>query len=273
MCPDIPNAYSQLATVNQRDYWLGNTKSPRETLEKGIELAQKAIAMDDSLFLAHAILCNLYSAKREYDKAIAEGERALALNSGSTVVLVNYALVLIYTGRPEEAIPLHQKALRLNPFAPSYLYLDYGHALRNAERFEEAVSALKKAIQIAPDNFPAHLHLAATYSMMGREKEARAEGAEVLRINPKFSLDSYAKKLAYKDQSQADKLIDALRKSKGIEVVKVKKTSASVHALKQQIRSMKAKRAAAIEARDRKLATICRRRISRLKKKTRRAAA
>jgi hypothetical protein len=36
---------------------------------------------------------------------------------------------------------------------------------------------------------------------------------------------------------------------------------------------MKAKRAAAIEAKDRKLATICRRKISRLKKKTRRAAA
>jgi hypothetical protein len=48
---------------------------------------------------------------------------------------------------------------------------------------------------------------------MGREKEARAEAAEVLRINPKFSLDSYAKRLAYKDQSQADKLIDALRKA------------------------------------------------------------
>jgi adenylate cyclase len=213
MCPDIPSAYSQLATVHQRDYWLGSTKSPRETLEKGIELAKKAIAMDDSLFVAHAILCNLYSIKKEYDKAIAEGERALALNPGSTVALVNYALVLIYTGRPEEAIPLHQKALRLNPFAPSYLYLDYGHALRNAERFEEAVSALKKAIQIAPDNFPAHLHLAATFSMMGREKEARAEAAEVLRINPKFSLDSYAKRLTYKDQSQVDKLIDALRKA------------------------------------------------------------
>ncbi len=68
-------------------------------------------------------------------------------------------------------------------------------------------------------------------------------------------------------------LIDALRKSKGIEVEKVKKTSASVHVLKKQIRSMKAKRAAAIESKDRKLATIFRRRISRLKKKTRRAAA
>ena len=41
--------------------------------------------------------------------------------------------------------------------------------------------------------FSAHIDLTATYSMMGREKEARAEAAEVLRINPKFSLDSYAK--------------------------------------------------------------------------------
>jgi protein-arginine kinase activator protein McsA len=68
-------------------------------------------------------------------------------------------------------------------------------------------------------------------------------------------------------------LIATLRKAKGIEVAKVKKTGASVHTLKQQIRSLKAKRAAAVEAKDRKLATIVRRRISRLKKKTRRAAA
>ena len=55
--------------------------------------------------------------------------------------------------------------------------------------------------------------LAATYSMMGREKDARAEGAEVLRINPKFSLDSLAKMLPYKDQSETDKVANALRKA------------------------------------------------------------
>ena len=49
--------------------------------------------------------------------------------------------------------------------------------------------------------------------MMGREKEARAEAAEVLRINPKFSLDSFAKTLPYKDQSEKDKIINALRKA------------------------------------------------------------
>jgi len=49
--------------------------------------------------------------------------------------------------------------------------------------------------------------------MMGQEKEARAEAAEVLRINPKFSVEYLAKIIAYKDQSQNDKIVNALRKA------------------------------------------------------------
>jgi len=64
-----------------------------------------------------------------------------------------------------------------------------------------------------PNNIRAHYSLAATYIMMGREKEARAEAAEILRINPKFSLDYLAKTLSYKDQSQNDKVVNALRKA------------------------------------------------------------
>jgi hypothetical protein len=48
---------------------------------------------------------------------------------------------------------------------------------------------------------------------MGREKEARAEAAEVLRINPKFSVDYYAKALPFKDQSVNDRIVAALRKA------------------------------------------------------------
>jgi hypothetical protein len=49
--------------------------------------------------------------------------------------------------------------------------------------------------------------------MMGLEKEARAEAAEVLRINPKFSLDKYANAAFFKDQPQKDKVVNALRKA------------------------------------------------------------
>ncbi len=69
-----------------------------------------------------------------------------------------------------------------------------------------------------------------------------------------------------------EELIDILRTSKGIEVPKTKKGAGSIPALKKKIRELKAKRAAAIEAKDRKQATICRRRIARLKKQTRKAA-
>jgi adenylate cyclase len=80
-------------------------------------------------------------------------------------------------------------------------------------RYEEAVSTLKKVIQRAPNHMLIHVWLAATYSMMGHEKEARAEATEVLRINPKFSLDSLAKILPYKDQSVSDNYINACRKA------------------------------------------------------------
>jgi tetratricopeptide (TPR) repeat protein len=51
----------------------------------------------------------------------------VALNPGGTSVLANYAGILYFTGRPEEAIPLYEKAIRLNPFGPSYLYREFGH--------------------------------------------------------------------------------------------------------------------------------------------------
>jgi len=214
MCPDSSSAYEILAATHMMDYWYGSGKSPRESLEKAFELAKKAIALDDSLAQAHGLLSFLYSMKREYEKALAEGERAIALDPNGADVHAWYASSLTYAGRPEEAIPLFQKAIRLNPLAPAWYFQQLGHPLRITGRFEEGVSAYKKALQRAPNNIIAHINLVATYSMMGREKDARAEAAEVLRINPKFSLDYWAKALTvYKDQSVIDRYIDACRKA------------------------------------------------------------
>jgi len=213
MCPENPIAYVMLGGVHQLEYWLGIGKSPRESIEKGIELAQKALAMDDSLPLAHGLLSLFYTIKREHEKAIAEGERAVALDLGGANAHLAYGMSLNYGGRSEEAIPVLQKAIRLNPLGETGSFLHLGHAYRATGRFEEAVSAYKKSLQRSPDNIFAHLGLAATYSMMGREQEARAEAAEVLRLNPKFSVDSYAKRLTFKDQSVTDNFVDALRKA------------------------------------------------------------
>ena len=68
-------------------------------------------------------------------------------------------------------------------------------------------------------------------------------------------------------------LLDAIRKARGIADKPVKKKEdATVRSIKKKIRALKAARQDALEADDRKKAVIYRRRISRLKKKTRKAA-
>ncbi len=215
MCPENPIGYAQLSWVYAVDFTLGNTKSFQETGRKIFEMAKKALAIDDSLPLAHTVLSGTYAYRREYEKAIAEGERAVALDPSGSAAYSAYATALLLACRPEEAIPMFQKAIRLNPNASTTTFVNLGHAFRNAGRFEEAVSAYKKGLQRAPDYIIAHIGLGTTYSLMGRNREARAEAEEVLRINPKFSLDHFAKTgaSAYKDQSEIDKIVNAMRKA------------------------------------------------------------
>ena len=214
MCPENPLGYISLGFIYMNDSWLDRTKSPQESLEKGYELAKKAIAIDDTLPLAHVLLGSIYIYKREYDKAIAEGERAVVLDPGGSRSYSSYGAALLTACRPEEAIPMLQKAIRLNPNAPGTIFVQLGHSFCDSGRFEEAIPAYKKGIQRAPNFLFAHLGLVTTYSLMGREKEARAEAEEVLRINPKFSVDQMAKTgLPYKEQWQIDKIVNAWRKA------------------------------------------------------------
>ena len=120
----------------------------------------------------------------------------MALDPNGALAHEYYANSLFSAGRFKEAIPIFQKAIRLNPIGSSSSFSILGSCYMMMGRFEEAVSAFKQAILRSPDNIFAHLRLASTYIAMGREKEARAEAAEVLRINPKFTLDNFAKGMA-----------------------------------------------------------------------------
>jgi adenylate cyclase len=213
MCPESPMAYVVMAQIYQLEYFVGSEESLQESIEKGKEMAEKALALDDSISDAHALLGRFYLLKREYDKAIVEGERAIALSPSSFRAYMFYAMSVAAVGRPEEAVSIFQKAIRFNPFPETGFLMNFAGAFRIAGRYEEAVSTYKKSIAREPNNILAHIGLAAAYSMMGREKDARLEAAEVLRINPNFSVDNFGRRIPYKDQSQTDKYLNALRKA------------------------------------------------------------
>jgi adenylate cyclase len=208
-------AYVTLCRVQLWEVTLGVYKNPREALEQAVKLGEKAITLDDSNSLAHSTLSVPYVWLKEYDKAIAEAEKAVFLDPNSAFAYHALAVVLNYAGRPQEAIPFLKKSLRLSPIPVDTMTLVLqGMAYRQLGQYEEAEASFKKALQLyGADHLQAHLWLAATYASMGREKEAHAEAAEVMRIDPKFSGESRARTIPFKDQKKIDELVSALRKA------------------------------------------------------------
>jgi adenylate cyclase len=189
--PKYAAAYTTLCKIQLMEVGFGVYKNPREALEQAVKLGEKAITLDDSNSLAHATVAVTYAWLKEYDKAISEAEKAVSLDPNSAYAYHALGSVLAYAGRPQEAIPLFQKSLHLSPIPiDSTTLIRLGAAYRQLGQYEEAVASYKRALQLyGPDHLFAHLGLAGTYARMGREKEARSEAAEVLRIDPKFKLE------------------------------------------------------------------------------------
>jgi len=211
--PEFAGGYSMLGVTHLMDVWFGLIKSPKESLDKAVELTQKAISLDPKDPRHYALIGQLYVMRRDYDKGIAEGERAVALDPGGADAHAWLGNILNFADKPKEAIPLFEKAIRLNPFGPTWYFLNFGNSYLLTGQYQEAITQYKKALRIAPNNIMAYLNLAATYSLLGRDEEARAEAEEVLRLNPKFSLESFAKISPQKNQAQLDRYVQALRKA------------------------------------------------------------
>ena len=80
-------------------------------------------------------------------------------------------------------------------------------------QYEEGTTWCEKAVRQEPNNLLARMMMTVVYSLSGRDEEARVEAAEVLRIQPKFSLKGFEKKLTYKRKEDSEKFLNALRKA------------------------------------------------------------
>ena len=80
-------------------------------------------------------------------------------------------------------------------------------------RYEEAIPILKRYLARYPNNWAAHANLVVDYTELGREDEARAEAAKVLRVNPHFSLNRWMQISPQKDQAVLKRNFADLRKA------------------------------------------------------------
>ena len=81
------------------------------------------------------------------------------------------------------------------------------------KRYGEAVRRLRECTLGMPNVQWPHAWLAAGYARLGQLEEAGAEAADVLRINPAFTIESWKRTAPFKDPKDLEHLIDGLRKA------------------------------------------------------------
>jgi adenylate cyclase len=169
---------------------LGQAYTQLGRYEEVIPLFKRDLALSDFLW-DHVYLVGDYSELGEEDAARAEAmevERRSALNPNSPTGYLALALALDNMGEPARALVAAQKAMSLDPLhRDSYLPVE-GWAYLELGRYTDALAAYKRHTDLHPGIFYDHFGLATAYIELGRDDAARAEAAEVLRINPQFSL-------------------------------------------------------------------------------------
>ena len=209
--PNYAWAYEWLGWTHLNDIYYGMTNDFAKSWNTAFELGQKAQSMDEKT--AHDLLGSLYLLKRQYDKGVGEAERLVDIFPNGAYAQFTLGRFLMNADRVEEAIPIYKKVLRLDPYAIAPYFYCLGFANWMIGQYEEAISICKKGLQRFPDDLFTHMVLAVSYIETGNVEEARKSAAEVLRINPKISLDWLAKILHWKNKDQAARCIDDLRKA------------------------------------------------------------
>ena len=193
---------------------------PLETCESSLicfglatEAARKALSLDKNSSDAHILTSAIYLHRKEYEKAIADGKRAIRLNPNNADAYCQFGVTLTLCGRPIEAIQYFKKAIRLNPIPPAYYLSLLGGAYADSSQYEKAIETWKKCLDHQSNYIYASVGLAATYALLDQKIEANAAALAVLEIDPGFTIDKFLMSIPYKNQADLERAVQALRKA------------------------------------------------------------
>jgi tetratricopeptide (TPR) repeat protein len=210
--PNFEGTHNILA-LSYLDQWIAQLSPADQTLEPAVTAIQRALTLNDSYHWSHIVSGFIELYDKQYDKALAEMERAVVLMPAEATSYGALAEVLSRVGRPTDAMTAVAKALQLKGEFPDNQFSSIGAAYAIAGHYEEARAPLQRYLSRYPNILPAHLMLAAVYSELGQTAEAQKEAAEVLRLNPNFSLAVHKQRMPIKDPAVLERHIAALRKA------------------------------------------------------------
>lgn len=149
------------------------------------------------------------SQERDFERAWAEVEAAVALSPNDSFMLGRLANVATMSGRPDKAIEWPTMEMRLSPGENRYWNLGWAYYV--AGRYEEAIDAFKKSARpwVSDD----YLNQAATYVRLDRLVEAKAAVDQALKLDPSFTQAKWREGYFYSDPSILERQVADLAKA------------------------------------------------------------
>jgi adenylate cyclase len=185
---------------------LGYTRDREGDLEDALAVGQRAVALDANDPFAQVALGRVHTVRGEHDSAVAACDRGIALNPNFASAHFGRAHSLWQAGRPEEAIPSHDMAMRLSPRDPLlWAYLaSKAIALILLGRYEEALDCGRKARQLTDRAIWALLPEVSALGALGRIEEAKAALARAQALKPGLTCNFIPEALAFSHAEDRD---------------------------------------------------------------------
>ncbi len=215
--PEYARAIAFLGYTYTTEASRGWVKNRKQSIKQAEELAKRALAIDDCVYLGRMLMGTIYSNRGLYDQAIAEVERAVECEPSNALAKSSLAGKLAYAGRLGEALVLSKKALRMAPYPPPYVLGNAGEINYLLGRYEEAISQYQKLFERFPSSRGREAPwLIASYMALGQEKKAKTEAQKLLKEYPDFSIETYIKREKrsdYKDKAYIDRQVELMGKA------------------------------------------------------------
>ena len=215
--PHYAFAWSLLAWTHIIDALFNFGNSQTDSLNKALKFTYKASSIDDTIPGPHSSFGFINLMQRNYEKGISEVNKALSLAPNDATNHMIAALIICYSGEFKQALSYAKKAMRLSPHIPSWYFAILGLTYYMAEQYEDSLSAYKQLLkqsqfgEIAP--IWAHIGLASVYIQLNRKKEARVHAIALFNLDPTFSLNWVRNFMLFKNPSDLDLILNALRKA------------------------------------------------------------